>query len=91
VSLKKHISKKQQLHFKFKTPHYLKFKKYFQVLIKYKRNITKVTSTILQYGQIGLQALQNGYFTLKQLEILKKFLKPFTKHRSLIKSLTTNL
>jgi hypothetical protein len=90
-SAKRHHLKKPQLHFKFKTPHYLKFKKYFQVLIKYKTTINKLTLTILQYGQIGLQAIQAGYLTLKQLEMLKKFLKPFTKNRSLILSSVTNL
>jgi hypothetical protein len=89
---KKHFfKKKQQQHFKFHTPRYLKFKRYFQVLIKYKKKINNLILTILQHGKIGLQALHNGYLTLKQLEILKKFLKPATKNKSGIESNTTNL
>jgi len=62
-------------------PKFLKFKRYFQHLILNNATIVNITKTKLQYGVIGLQALQSGYLTLPQIDILKKFLYPISKNK----------
>jgi len=62
-------------------PRFLKFKRYFQHLILNNATITNIEKTKLQYGFVGLQALQSGYLTLTHIDILKKFLYPISKNK----------
>jgi large subunit ribosomal protein L16 len=86
--IKKYIKKKKS-RVKLHIPKYLKFKRYFKILVP-NNSVKRTNLTMLKYGNIGLYALQSSYLTLTHIEIIRKFLRPATKNKiSTLK--TTNL
>jgi large subunit ribosomal protein L16 len=74
--------KQKQLHI----PKFIKFKKFFQGKMRGTLNYMNYFS--LQYGHIGLQAVESGYLTLLHYDLLKKFLSPVTKNSSHLLKMT---
>lgn len=84
--IKQKFKKRKKIR-KLHIPKYLKFKRYFQILVK--GDMQNINLTKFSYGFVGLITLQNGYLTLAQIEILKNFLRPPTKNKFPVS--TTNL